>query len=187
VSKGKLNHLLAPGSADYFIVPEGNGSWSASRTAHEVDAYLADNRPNLLFVHLREPDRFGHFFGWMGMVYGWAVRKADDAVEEILESANEAFGPDNYTVIVTADHGGHGRHHRSDDPSNQAIPWIVSGQGVADPGELSDGIQTVDTAATALWILGVPVPAFYSGEPIIEAFEAGLVAVDGAAADLVGP
>jgi arylsulfatase A-like enzyme len=182
VSKGKLNHLLAPGSADYFVVPAGNGSWSASRTAQEVDDYLAENRPNLLFVHLREPDRFGHLFGWMGMVYGWAVGWADDAVEEILESADDAFGPDNYTVIVTADHGGHGHNHGSDDPSSQTIPWIVAGQDVVESGELTDGIRTVDTAATALWLLGVPLPATYSGAPVIEAFSADLVAVDGVAA-----
>lgn len=175
VSKGKFSHLLVPGDVDHFVVPEGDGSWAASRTVREVEEYLAGNRPNLLFVHLREPDRYGHYFGWMGRIYGWAVRQSDDAVSRILASADEAFGQDNYTVIITADHGGNGRRHGTGDLSSQTIPWIVSGRGVAGSGELPDGIRTMDTAATVLWILGLPIPEFYEGAPVTEAFGGDLL------------
>jgi arylsulfatase A-like enzyme len=179
VSKGKFNHLLVPGDVDHFVVPEGDGSWAASRTVREVEEYLARNRPNLLFVHLREPDRYGHLFGWMGRIYGWAVRQSDEAVERILASADDAFGPNNYTVILTADHGGSGRRHRTGDLDSQTIPWIVSGRGVAGSGELRDGIRTMDTAATVLWILGLPIPELYQGVPVIEAFERDLLTARG--------
>jgi arylsulfatase A-like enzyme len=171
VSKGKFNHLLTPGAMDYFMVPAGNGSWSASSTADRVEDYLEGHRPNLLFVHIREPDRYGHIFGWMGRFYGWAVRQSDEAVEDILESADKAFGADGYTVIVTADHGGHGREHGSDDLDSVTIPWIAWGRGVGSAAQLPEGIRTFDTAATALWLLGVPVPQSYAGAPVLGAFD----------------
>lgn len=173
-SKGKFNHLFAPADLDYFVVPTGNSSWSAGRTAKEVARYLDGNEPNLLFVHLREPDHYGHIFGWMGRVYGWAVRRADDAVEEVLESADRTFGEGNYTVIVTADHGGNGHHHGDSTTSDKTIPWIAWGKGVA-AAELPAGIYTTDTAATALWLLGITAPPSVVGTPVEKAFDAGVL------------
>lgn len=172
-SKGKFNHLLVPGTVDYFVLPAGNGSWSSGRTAAEVDRYLRDHQPNLTFVHLREPDRYGHVFGWMGRVYGWAVRRADNALGEIIESADRAFGENGYTLIVTADHGGHGRTHGTDAHEDVTIPWIVAGKGVEGHGRTTAPIRTMDTAATALWLLGVPLPDAYGGHPVATVFDEG--------------
>ena len=169
-SKGKFNHLLSSGDLDYFVLPEGNGSWSSGRTAEIASRYLAVHKPNLLFVHLREPDHYGHMFGWMGMIYGWAVGKADDALGQVIESADAAYGEDGYTLIVTADHGGHGRHHGSEEESDVTIPWIVWGAGVEGDGEIAAPIRTMDTAATALWRLGVTMPGVV-GTPVAGAFE----------------
>lgn len=171
-SKGKFHHLLIPGSVDYAVAPRGNGKWLAGRTADHVAEYLETERPNLLFVHLGEPDFAGHTLGWMGSVYGWAVRRADAAVAEVLRAADGAFGDGNYTVLVTADHGGHGRTHGSDDPRDVTIPWIAWGKGVRQETELAEGIHTTDTAATALWLLGVGVPAGTEGSPVRDAFAA---------------
>ena len=33
-----------------------------------------------------------------------------------------------------------------------------------------DSIYTYDTGATALWLLDVPLPAEFDGEPVLEAF-----------------
>jgi hypothetical protein len=38
---------------------------------------------------------------------------------------------------------------------------------------ISAPINTVDTAATALWALGYPAPPGLVGRPVTEAFEAG--------------
>ena len=168
-SKGKFNHLAVPSTLDHVLVPEGDDSWAASKTVAHVRSYLAEERPNLMFVHLREPDYAGHRFSWMSWPYARAVRKADNAVAEVLDAANRAFGEGNYTVIVTADHGGHGWTHGSSDPRDVTIPWITWGKGVHSGAELRDGIRTMDTAATALWLLGVPETVV--GEPVRTAFD----------------
>lgn len=155
-SKGKFNHLEVPNTLDHSEAPEGNDSWSAGRTVANVERYLERAKPNLMFVHIGEPDYAGHKFSWMSWFYGRAVRKADWAVARVLEASDRAFGEGNYAVILTADHGGHGWTHGSEDPRDVTIPWVAWGQGVRAGTVLPDGIRTMDTAATALWLLGIP-------------------------------
>ena len=170
-SKGKFRHLLLPNSLDHAVAPEGNRHWNAGRTLWNMDRYLdAGNKPNLMFVHIGEPDYAGHVFSWMSWFYGRAVEKADRAVSHVLDSADGAFGEGNYAVVVTADHGGHGWHHGSADPQDVTIPWIAWGQGVKAGTVLPDGVRTMDTAATALWLLGLDPLGV--GHPVQMAFDA---------------
>ena len=175
-SKTKFHHLEAPTTLDYVRSPKGgfrDSRWYADRTVNEVRRYLRDDAaaPNMLFVHIGEPDYAGHVFGWMGRVYGHAVRRADDAVARLLHAVEKRFGRGNFTVIVTADHGGHDRNHGSDDARDTTIPWIVWGEGVSTGSPLAPGIRTMDTAATALWLLGVDVPGEWVGSVVAGAFE----------------
>ncbi len=181
-SKSKFQHLQKPGTLDHTQAPDGWTHLLATQTVEDVVRYLRFERPNLLFVHIGEPDYAGHTVGWMSGIYGWAVRRADAAVGEVLAAADRAYGRGNYTVVVTADHGGHGRDHGSADPRDMTIPWIAWGKGV-QPGQLPAGIRTMDTAATALWLLGVPIPEAWTGKPVAAAFDgAARLAADSAAA-----
>jgi hypothetical protein len=180
-SKGKFNHLEVPGSLDYTQAPNGNGKWSAKRTVGDVERHLAKERPNLLFVHIGEPDYAGHLFGWMSWFYGRAVRQADDAVGRLLAAADRAYGKGGYTVLLTADHGGHGRTHGSAMREDVTIPWIAWGKGVRAGSEVGGTVRTMDTAGSALWLLGVDAPEGWAGTAVTEAFVAGqqtLVAAD---------
>jgi predicted AlkP superfamily pyrophosphatase or phosphodiesterase len=174
--KAKFRHLMVPGTLDYAQAPTGWwGRWSARRTAHDVRAYLertarAGAAPHLLFVHLGEPDYAGHAVGWMTWLYGRAVRTADEALAVVLAAADAAYGRGGYTVILTADHGGHRRTHGSADSLDVTIPWVAWGNGVAPGPALGSGIRTMDTGATALWLLGVPVPPAWVGRPVAAAF-----------------
>lgn len=170
-SKTKFHHLEVPNSLDHVESPQ-SGKWSAERTLDNVGGYLDAAKPNLLFVHIGEPDYAGHFWGWMSGRYGRAVRVADQAVATVLTAANRAYGVGNYTVILTSDHGGHGRNHGSADPRDVTIPWIAWGKGVTPGQVLPDGIRTMDTAATAMWLLGVPNTQAADGAAVLGAFHA---------------
>lgn len=180
-SKTKFHHLEVPQSLDHVRSPDGGGLLSDrfmwTRTVGMVEDYLESDSdaPNLMFVHIGEPDYAGHIFGWMSSIYGLAVRQADRAVGEIVDEANDRFGAGNYTLIVTADHGGHGRDHGSADPRDTTIPWIVWGKGV-QPGATLPAIRTMDTAATAMWMLGIPTPSDWVGKPVASAFDSRTLA-----------
>lgn len=173
-SKSKFQPFQRPDALDYSQAPGGwFGRWPASRTLTDVEKFLATSRPNLLFVHLADPDRAGHASGWMSPAYGRAVRAADAAVARLISAADTALGAGAYTLIVTADHGGHDRNHGSDDPRDVTIPWIVWGRGVT-AGELPDrAIRTMDTASTVLWLLGLDEPTEWAGAPVTGAFDSG--------------
>jgi arylsulfatase A-like enzyme len=171
-SKPKFQPLQQPGALDYSQAPGGwFGAWRSARTVSDVERYLATAKPNLLFVHLADVDRAGHASGWMSDRYGAAVAECDSAIDRLMTAADRAFGKDAYTLIVTADHGGHGQDHGSDDPQDVTIPWIVWGRGVRS-GELSAPIRTMDTASTVLWLLGLDEPTDWAGSPVTQAFAA---------------
>ena len=172
-SKSKFHPLQRPGTLDYSQAPGGwFGRWSSNRTVTDIEAHLQTSHPNVLFVHFSDPDGAGHDFGWMSAAYGRAVKSTDAAVARLLAAAERAYGAQNFSVIVTADHGGHGRNHGSADPEDVTIPWIAWGRGV-EPGQLLGfSVRTMDTAATLLWLLGIPEPADWDGTPVVAAFSA---------------
>jgi arylsulfatase A-like enzyme len=171
-SKAKFQPLQLAGTLDYTQAPGGLfGRWSSRRTVDDVSRHLATTRPNLLFVHLTDPDAAGHRAGWMSPTYGRAVLEADTALQRLIGIAERTYGRDNYSLIVTADHGGHEFGHGSSDPRDVTIPWIAWGRGVK-AGRLEDaGIRTMDTASTVLWLLGVDAPGDWAGRPVLQAYD----------------
>src|SRR6185295_11784037 len=121
-SKAKFTSLQLPGTLDYSQAPGWFSQWSAERTIGDVERYLAAERPDFLFVHFGDPDRAGHSSAWMSNKYGEAVRTVDSAIARLFAASEQAFGAGNFTVIVTADHGGHNRDHGSKDPRDMTIP-----------------------------------------------------------------
>ena len=172
-SKAKFHALQRPGTLDYSQAPGGwFGKWASDRTVADVREHLEAHKPNVLFVHLSDPDSAGHGSGWMSDAYGRAVRDTDTSLALLLASAEKAYGAGNYSVIVTADHGGHAYGHGTDSPEDVTIPWIAWGRGVNAGEDLDDEeIETIDTAPTVLWLLGVKHPKDWDGSPVTEAFD----------------
>jgi arylsulfatase A-like enzyme len=57
------------------------------------------------------------------------------------------------------------------------IPWVAWGKSVKAGTTLTRPVNTTDTTATALWLLGVPIPAQLDGRPVYEAFSVGTTAI----------
>ncbi|CAN5821934.1 alkaline phosphatase [soil metagenome] len=164
LGKRKLRHLVREGTGDWVSYPRTDVILTADQVAGEVVEYLAFEQPNLVFVHIPDPDLAGHTVGWMSAPYRWAVRRADRAVAHIHAAAIRAYGED-FVLIVTSDHGGEGRTHGRTQASDILIPWIVWGKGIST-GEITGEIRTFDTGATALWLLGIDPPRNWDGEPV---------------------
>jgi arylsulfatase A-like enzyme len=52
---------------------------------------------------------------------------------------------------------------------DMTIPWIISGLGIQNR-QLPSPVYTMDTAATAAFALGLPIPPEWDGAPAYEAF-----------------
>ena len=160
VGKEKLRHLAVPGSIDVFALEHGDAA-IADRAIE-----LAHTGFAVLFVHFPDGDACGHHDGWMSTTCSGTLAATDRAVGRLLA----ALGPQT-TVLLSADHGGHGTTHGSDSPEDVTIPWILAGPGVGR-GELQEPVSTMDTAATALHVLGLRLPGTPEGHVVRGAFAA---------------
>ena len=122
---------------------------------------MAKSHPDFVFLYMVETDeKGGHDNGWMSDAYLGYISAAIDNVKRVYE----AFG-DEYTILVTADHGGHDRSHGSDLPEDTTIPMFFIGDRFT-PGKELDGVTILDLAPTAADILGVPCAPEWEGHSL---------------------
>jgi arylsulfatase A-like enzyme len=167
VGKQKLAHIAHPGSVDVFSRP----GYFCKKVVDEAARYFVEKKPQIEFIHFSDPDDLGHSDGWMSNQQFEAVRHTDKCLGSLVEAVTAA-GLDRETLfILSADHGGHGKNHSGKIKEDRLIPWIAWGPGVRAGHRIAAPISTVDTAATALWVLGYPAPPGLQGRPVLEAFE----------------
>jgi predicted AlkP superfamily pyrophosphatase or phosphodiesterase len=123
----------------------------------------------VLFIHFATTDDMGDVYGWLSPEQFSVIFRADEAIGELLAALDTYGLRDETLLIITADHGGHDMTHGSSLPEDMTIPWIASGPGI-QAGKLNTLIHTMDTAATAAYALGLPIPAEWDGVPVLEAF-----------------
>jgi predicted AlkP superfamily pyrophosphatase or phosphodiesterase len=153
VGKPKLRHIAIPGTVDHFERP----SYLCGGVAKRAAEYFATSKPDLMFVHFSDPDEYGHSHGWMSKEYLHAVHNSDGCLATVLAAIDASPDAASTLVIVTADHGGHGKKHSDGHVAvDRDIPWIVRGPGVGHGVVLDESVETVDTAATTLAALGLP-------------------------------
>ena len=160
VGKEKLKTLAVPGTVDTFLVVGGGDAEVANQAIVEAGVGF-----DLLFVHLPDVDLTGHAESWMSPAYMAAIEAADTAIGRLVAAL-----PPNTTVIVTADHGGKDKTHGIDIPEDMTVPWVIAGGKVPAHGEMSRKLNEVDSAATALWVLGLKLPDGCAAQVVQDAF-----------------
>jgi predicted AlkP superfamily pyrophosphatase or phosphodiesterase len=159
VAKEKLRTLALDGSVGIVEVVAGD----AVQVATVAARYIESAQPNLFFVHFADPDGAGHQSGWGSAAQVASLERCDRAIGVLLGAIQRAGIASQSVMIVTADHGGEGKSHDKGTPLCRTIPWICAGTGVATRHELRDQVSTCDTAAMALWALGIRPPAGWTG------------------------
>jgi predicted AlkP superfamily pyrophosphatase or phosphodiesterase len=184
VGKVKFRHLWLKDSLDLFdfggpqsaapIVggPEVEKDKKPSQmVAKQTVAWLKEHKPRLAFIHFPDVDTAGHKDGWGSPQQKEALKVTDQALWQVWQAIKDAGIADSSVMIISADHGGHDKTHGLDIPDDMLIPWVAWGKGVKKNFTITDKVTTYDTAATALWLLDIPVPAEFDGKPVTSAFE----------------
>jgi predicted AlkP superfamily pyrophosphatase or phosphodiesterase len=167
VGKFKLRHILPPGTVDVFQRP----GYYCKKVSEEAARYLETEKPSLTFVHFSDPDEKGHSAGWMSEEQKRAARDSDACLGTIYQALERSGMLSETLVIVSADHGGHNHNHSGALLSDRNIPWIAMGPGVRKGYSIHGLISTMDTAATALSVLGLHPLTKLSGKPVQEIFQ----------------
>lgn len=153
----QLRDLSRPGNLDcnfFARMPDGTDE---ELTVKALE-YIKERKPDFLFLYLGVTDEVGHKFGWMTEPYLTAVYGAWDCIEQVCHALEK-----DYNVIVTADHGGHGRMHGTEEPEDMTIPLIMIGEDIP-AGTKIENASIIDIAPTIVAWEGVEPAADWDGK-----------------------
>lgn len=141
-----------------------------SYSTESVDTALTDSalariersKPDFVFLYMVDTDeKGGHDNGWMTAEYLNRISIAVDNIKRVIEACG-----DEYTVIVTADHGGHDRTHGTDMIEDTTIPMFYIGKQF-EAGKRFSGGSILDIAPTIAKIMDVMPAVEWEGAPAI--------------------
>ena len=155
-----LRDIARPGS---LTASEYINAYSFEHT----DAMLTDRalnyiklaKPDFVFLYMVETDeKGGHDNGWMSETYLDYISCALNNVKRVIEETNG-----EYTVIVTADHGGHDRCHGTDMAEDMTIPMFFVGNQF-NKAKALENVSILDLAPTIAEIMNVPAAREWEGK-----------------------
>ena len=124
-------------------------------------ARIRKSKPDFVFLYMVETDeKGGHDNGWMSEAYLNRISIAVGNIRRVIEACGS-----EYTVIVTADHGGHDRSHGTDMPEDTTIPMFYFGK-FFESGKCFSGGSILDIAPTIAKIMGVEPAEEWEGTPV---------------------
>ena len=159
----ELRDLSRPGSLvhSYFVRGSLVG-WEKANdmVAKQAVEYLNENDTDFAFIYLGYVDEAGHAHGWMGEEYMKAVVHSWKNIDDIINGLK-----DEYNIIITADHGGHDRHHGTEMPEDMTIPVIMLGEAF-EAGKEMAGVSIKDITPTIAKLFGVKPAKEWEGSPL---------------------
>lgn len=125
--------------------------------------HIKFSSPDFVFLYMVETDeKGGHDTYWMSETYLDYVKRAIDNVKTVIDAVG-----DEYTVIITADHGGHGRGHGTDMDEDMIIPMFFCGKEF-EAGKELENVNILDIAPTVLDIMGIEPPEEWEGKSVLK-------------------
>lgn len=159
----QLRDLSRPGSVtfSYFFSGKTLG-WDVTNDMVTDAAIqtLTENDVDFAFLYLAYSDEAGHKYGWLSEEYMLALENCWKNIERIVDALS-----DDYTVIITADHGGHDRSHGTELPEDMTIPVIVTGNCM--DFDLSN-VSIKDLAPTIVDLLGLAPDEDWEGKSLLK-------------------
>lgn len=123
-----------------------------------IDRY----HPDFVFLYMVETDdKGGHKFGWMSEEYLRRISVAIENTKRVMEHC-----ADEYSFIITADHGGHDRSHGTDLPEDMTVPFFLCDPSVP-PGPIDTPVSILDVAPTIAAIMGLVPDPEWEGKAIL--------------------
>lgn len=120
------------------------------------------SKPDFVFLYMVETDeKGGHDNGWMSEEYLRRVSIAVDNIRSVIEACGE-----EYTVVITADHGGHDRTHGTNAPEDMTIPMFYIGRRF-EAGKRFSGGSILDIAPTIAKLMGAEPADEWEGTSVI--------------------
>lgn len=162
---GQLRDVATPAAVTFAQCINARRSGIDSSDTALTDSALErihQSKPDFVFLYMVETDeKGGHDNGWMSEAYLNRISIAVDNIKRVIEECG-----DEYTVIVTADHGGHDRTHGTDLPEDTTIPMFYFGKHF-EAGKRFSGGSILDIAPTIAKIMDIAPADEWEGASVI--------------------
>lgn len=122
---------------------------------------IQEEQPDFVFYYTGNTDEVAHKYGWMSQEYLESVDLAAKNIEKIV-----SILPEDYTLFITADHGGHDRMHGTDSQEDMTIPVLCYGSEWEAGRKLEDA-GLLDLAPTIAHTLECIVPPEWEGKILL--------------------
>ena len=96
--------------------------WSRDGAIDSTRVFLKTPGRHFIFLHVSGLDQVGPEYGWLSPEYLEELFFIDDYLSTLVDTI---IGKQNYLLIVTSDHAGHGKIHGSDHAEDYRLPLIV--------------------------------------------------------------
>ncbi len=161
----ELRDLGRPGSIQYsFFINEYRYPRTDEIVTEKAMEYVDNYSPDFLFVYLGVTDTKGHDYGWMSDEYMKSVYSAWNCIERMVDRWKE-----EYTFIITADHGGHGRNHGENILEDMTIPIIITDVEVSNGKMMEYQPSILDIAPTIAGLLRLKAETSWEGKDLLKA------------------
>jgi len=156
-----LRNIALPGSLDISFFTSDLTPLGDQELTEMAIMWLRKCKVDFAFVYLGHTDIAGHDHGWMSEPYLKAISDADMCIGQVLDVLD-----DERLVVVTSDHGGHGKGHGTDCEEDMTIPVIFNGPGIPVGKEIGRTVEITDVAPTIASLVGLEAPKEWKGRAI---------------------
>ncbi len=126
------------------------------------EEFVNEYNPDFAFLYLETTDTIGHEYGWGSEEYYSAAEHSFGLIEKLMNNI-----PDDYSVIILADHGGHDHTHGTSDPIDMTIPLFIKTDFELDYEKFS-GANIIDIAPTVCDIIGISPSKKWKGVSLLK-------------------
>ena len=113
-SKEKLGYLVSDAVDVHRLSRDGS--------IDLAEAFVGKPGRHFVFLHVSGLDYVGPEFGWLSLEYMEELSYIDEYLTPLIRLVKEQK---NYVIIITSDHGGHGKIHGSQHPDDYRLPFII--------------------------------------------------------------
>lgn len=158
----EMRDVVRPGGLTYSqLYSSYSNDYTDAFMIERAMEYIKKEKPDFMFIHLDNTDNVGHHEKWMSEKYLRAISDAIDGVKTVIDEHG-----DEYSVIITSDHGGVGTDHGGDSPEERTIPVFFVGTPF-EKGRVLDSFSIMDIAPTVTKIMDVPGQDCWLGKAVI--------------------
>jgi len=137
--------------------------------AEQVKQWILSKEYDFIFADFDDCDAVGHSNGFDPYLpdYRQAVQKTDALVGQLLDSLLTVSKDEEWLIILTSDHGGHGTNHGPQDEYNLRIPLLVA----SNSPRVNIGQMSIDDPGSHLDVLPTIIHFFNGGSCVDSSYE----------------